>query len=132
MDKKIDIKSLQFGSKIDKTETKREELFSVKEIISPEMIVLSSGLKVRLLGIRTIPEMSQTAIDFLQKKFNKRKVFLKYDSVKYDDANNLLCYVYLDNKTFINRHLIKTKYVAVDTLLDYKYKNKFLEDINNG
>lgn len=132
MDKKIDIKSLQFGSKIDKTEAKREELFSVKEIISPEIIVLSNGLKVRLLGVRTIPEMGQTAIDFLQKKFNKRKVFLKYDNVKYDDENNFLCYVYLDNKTFINRHLIKTKYVTVDTLLDYKYKNKFLEDINNG
>ena len=36
MDKKIDIKKLQFGSKIDGQEKKQEELFTVKEVITPE------------------------------------------------------------------------------------------------
>lgn len=126
MDKKIDVKKLQFGSKIDSKQRKREDLFSVKRVISPEKIELSNGLTVKLLGIKENPQYSDKAIDFLQSKFQKRKVFLKYDKVKYDDKNNMLCYVYLDNKTFINNHLIRTGYVMVDTNFEYSCKNKFL------
>ena len=37
IDKKIDVKKMQFGSKLDAESTgKRDELFSVKEIINPE------------------------------------------------------------------------------------------------
>lgn len=59
-------------------------------------------------------------------KFQKRKVFLRYDSVKYDADNNLLCYIYLDNKTFINNHLVRTGFVDVDISFDYSCKAKFL------
>ena len=38
MDKKIDVKKLQFGSSIDGSSTKRDDLFSVKQVISPEKI----------------------------------------------------------------------------------------------
>jgi len=53
-------------------------------------------------------------------------VFLKYDNVKHDKENNLLCYLYLENKTFINAHLIKNGLVQVDNEFDFKYKDKFL------
>lgn len=129
MDKKIDVKKLQFGSSIDGSSTKREDLFSVKRVLSPEQIELSSGLIVKLLGIKENKSHSQEAIDFLKGKFQKRKVFLRYDSVKYDIDNNLLCYVYLDNKTFINNHLIRTGFVDVDTSFDYSCKAKFLNSI---
>ena len=59
-------------------------------------------------------------------KTKGQKVFLKYDKQKYDDKNQLLCYLYLQNKTFINAHLIKEKITLVDTSIDFKYKNKFL------
>ena len=39
----------------------------------------------------------------------------------------LICYLYLQNKTFINSHLIKSGLVDVDNDLEYKYKTKFLE-----
>ena len=126
MDKKVDVKKLQFGSKIDRTDGKREELFTVKRIISPEKLELSSGLIVRLLGIKENPQFREQAIAFLQDKFRKRRVFLKYDNVKYDSDNTLLCYVYLDNKTFINNHLVRTGFVSVDTELDYSCKQKFV------
>ena len=129
MDKKIDIKKLQFGSKIDGQEKKQEELFTVKEVITPEKVELNNGLTVKLLGIKSIPEFEQQAMDFLNIKFKKRKVFLKYDSVKYDNENNLLCYVYLDNKTFINNHLIRTGFVGVDTSIDYSCQKKFLNSL---
>ena len=129
MDKKIDVKKLQFGSKIDSQEQKREELFTVKSVLGADTIELNTGLIVKLLGIKPIPQFEMDAVKFLQEKFMKRKVFLKYDSVKYDSDNNLLCYVYLDNKTFINNHLVRTGYVSVDTDTEYICKKKFLSSI---
>ena len=66
------------------------------------------------------------ATDFLIDKAKGKRVFLKYDKVKYDVDNNLLCYVYLENKTFVNAHLIKSGLVHVDESIDFKYKEKFL------
>ena len=130
MDKKIDIKKLQFGSRIDAKEQKRDELFTVKNVLSANKIALNNGLIVQLLGVQPNPKFENFAIEFLKEKFKKRKVFLKYDTVKYDNENNLLCYVYLDNKTFVNNHLIRTGFVTVDESFDYKYKKKFLEAQN--
>lgn len=132
MDKKIDIKKLNFGSKIDGHEEKKETLFSVKDIISPNIITLNNGLTIKLLGIEPNKEREKEAVEFLKQKFKKHKVFIKYDTLKYDKSNLLLCYLYLDNKTFINRHLIRTGFVSVDTTMEYKYKKKFLEDTRHG
>jgi modification methylase len=127
LDKKIDPKKLQFGSKIDKnSSTQREELFTVKEVISPEKLRLSNGLTVKLIGIKENPAINGHATSFLVDKTKGKKVFLKYDNVKYDNENNLLCYLYLENKTFLNAHLIKSGLVQVDSKIDYKYKDKFL------
>lgn len=129
MDKKIDVKKLTFGSKIDGKDTKKEELFSVKTIITPEKLELNNGMIIKLLGVKTIPQFEHEAVEFLRGKFKKRKIFLKYDSTKYDENNTLLCYVYLDNKTFINNHLIRTGLVSVDTSIDYSCRSKFLESM---
>jgi site-specific DNA-methyltransferase (adenine-specific) len=133
-DKKIDPKKLQFGSKIDKNGNKREEYFTIKEIISPEIVKLNNDLTIHLIGVKEKKEANGRAKEFLSNKTKGQKVFLKFDEQKYDENNNLLCYLYLQNKTFINAHLIKENLVIVDTLLDYKFKNKFLNLIraNNG
>lgn len=132
IDKKIDVKALSFGSKIDATEKKREDLFSVKSVLSPDKIELNSGLVIRLLGVKPKEAYLSQAMEYLQSKFSKRRVFMKYDAVKYDHDNNLLCYLYLDNKTFINRHLIRTGYVDIDTSIDFKYKKTFMEDLQHA
>lgn len=127
LDKKIDVKKLQFGSKIDKdSSTQREEFFTVKEVISPEIIKLSNDLTIKLIGIKEDPSVNGEATSFLIEKTKGKKVFLKYDNVKYDNHNNLLCYLYLENKTFINAHLVKNGLVQVDNDIDFKYKDKFI------
>lgn len=131
-DKKIDPKTLKFGSKIDSLESKREDFFSVKEIISPEKLVLSNNLKVKLIGIKTKKESFDDAMNFLKTKLNRQKVYLKYDTVKYDDDGNLLVYLFLKNKTFINAHLIKQGLVEVDNSFEYLYKNKFINLIRGN
>jgi site-specific DNA-methyltransferase (adenine-specific) len=125
-DKKIDIKKLRFGSRIDNSHSKREEYYSVKEVASPETLILSSGLKIKLLGIKAQPRNTLKAIEFLREKTKGQKVCLKFDSTKYDKENNLLCYLYLKDKTFLNAHYLKTGFVDVDTSCDYKYQSKFL------
>ncbi|HPT30605.1 MAG TPA: DNA methyltransferase [Prolixibacteraceae bacterium] len=135
LDKKIDIKKLQFGSKIDKdSSNSREELFSIKEIISPEKIRLSNDLTIKLIGIKEDPPIKDKATSFLIDLTKGKRVFLKFDTMKYDHRNQLLCYLYLENKTFINAHLIKSGFVKVDSEIDFKYKNKFLNltHYNNG
>lgn len=127
VDKKIDPKKLQFGSKIDQDSGQREEYFTVKEVVSPELLKLSNGLTVRLLGVKQDVLKNGKATEYLVKKTQGQKVFLKYDHNKYDSDNRLLCYLYLQNKTFINSHLIKSGLVDVDNDLEYKYKTKFLE-----
>ena len=127
-DKKVDPRKLRFGSKIDNSYSKSETHYTVKEIISPEILILNDGLKIRLLGVKEKPEMNEEAVRFLREKTNGEKVFIKFDNVKYDERNNLLCYLYLWNKTFLNLHLIKKGVVDVDTSFDYKYKSKFLSE----
>lgn len=118
MGNKIDIKRLQFGSRIDKDKKEREEYFSVKTILSPNTIVLNNGLTVRLLGIKEKPCVNGNATKFLLEKTKGRKVFLRYDTIKYDDEDMLLCYLYLDNKTFINAHMLKNGLVIVSGKVD--------------
>jgi len=131
-DKKVDPRKLQFGSKIDKHVSKREEYYTVREILSAERLVLNNGLKVRLLGVKEKPEMKAQAIEFLKDKIRGQKVFMKFDTAKYDQDNNLLCYLYLQNKTFLNAHLIKRGLVDVDTSTDCKLRNKFLAARKEG
>ncbi|MDP2207456.1 MAG: DNA methyltransferase [Bacteroidota bacterium] len=135
LDKKIDIKKLQFGSKIDKdSSATREEFYTVKEIISPEKIRLNNDLTIKLIGIKEDKLINNKATAFLIDKTKGKRVFLKYDTVKHDSENNLLCYLYLENKTFINAHLIKNGLVQVDNDSEYKYKNKFINlfELQNG
>ena len=129
LDKKIDIKKNNFGSKIDNSKEKREDLFSVKEVISPNKILLNNGMQIKLLGIKEKDNFTLQAINYLKEKFNKRKIYLKYDLQKYDKNNNLMCYVYLDNKTFINNHLVRTGFVDVETNFDYSCKKKFIKSL---
>jgi modification methylase len=125
-DKKIDPKKLQFGSKIDKNSGTREEYFTVKEIISPELIKLNNDLVVRLIGIKEKKEVNGKAIEFLILKIKGQKIFLKYDETKHDENNYLMVYLYLKNKTFLNAHLIKNGLVDVDLSFNYKNKNRFI------
>lgn len=124
--RKIDPKKLKFGSKIDSVNNERVDLHTVKQIINPEKILLNNDLVIKLIGVKTKREMFNKATDFLQAKLKNQRVFIKFDNSKYDSDNNLLCYLYLRNKTFINAHLIKTGFVDVADNFDYRYKSKFL------
>jgi len=127
-DKKTDPKKLQFGSKIDQnSSTQREEFYSIKEIISPELIKLNNDLVVRLIGIKEKKEVNGKATEFLELKTKGQKVFLRFDEIKHDNENHIMAYVYLKNKTFLNAHLIKKGLAEVDTSYQFKNKERFIK-----
>ncbi len=129
LDKKIDPNSLKFGSKINIKDAvnspKREDYFTVKEILAPNLIKLNSGLLVRLMGVKPKEEFKSQALEFLNLKLKNNRIFLKFDEQKHDKENHLLAYVYMKNKTFINAHLIKKGFAEIDDEFPFKYKTKF-------
>lgn len=125
-DKKVDPKKFRFGSRVDSSLIERETYYTVREILSPEILTLSNELRIRLLGIKEKSWKKEEAINFLKEKTQGQKVFLRFDNPKYDEEGNLRCYLYLWNKTFLNAHLIKKGLTDVDTTIDFKYRSKFL------
>lgn len=129
MDKKVDVKKNTFGSKVDGKEKNKRELFKVAKVISPFKVELSDGRCVRLLGIVEDPAHRDDAVKFLEEKFNKRRVYLKFDEKIKEKDGEILCYLYLDNRTYINNHLAKTGFVNIDTSFEYKDREKFLKSV---
>lgn len=125
LDKKIDIKALQFGSKMSADKIEKEQYYTVKNIISPSLLQLSNNLIVRLIGVRENLLINGKAIEYLTEKLKGQQVYIKYDNTKYDDENRLLCYLYLKNKTFVNVHLLKTGLVLLDETIVHRYFEKF-------
>jgi site-specific DNA-methyltransferase (adenine-specific) len=126
-DKKVDPRKLKFGSKINKTSSEKTNYYSIKNVLSPEKLFLNNGITIKLIGVKENPKKKSEAIEFLKKKTKGQRITMKYDKVKYDSNNNLMCYLYLENKTFINAHLIKNGLTNVDTSMEYGYKSKFLK-----
>ena len=121
------LRKLTFGSRIEKEgEAEREEFFKVKEILSPEKVRLSNGLTVKLIGIKSEPFTHDKAVGYLTEKIKGKRIFLKYDKLKHDEENVLLCDLYLENKTFVNAHLIKSGLVGIDSSYEYRNRGKFL------
>jgi site-specific DNA-methyltransferase (adenine-specific) len=114
-DRKRDPKNYKFGSKVDQgADYEREKYYSVKQVLSSECVILNNDQKIRLIGVKENPDLREEAIQFLSEKTKGQKVFIKFDVKKYDADNNLLCYLYLKNRTFLNSHLIKSGLVDED------------------
>lgn len=124
--RRIDPKKLRFGSRIDGKEKDIQKYHSVKKIVSPAEMILDTGARIHLIGIKSNEKKPREAIHFLENLIKGQKVFLRFDETKYDKDNNLLCYLYLKNKTCVNAHLIKNKLADVDTTYDYRMKDRFL------
>jgi site-specific DNA-methyltransferase (adenine-specific) len=80
---------------------------------------------IRLIGIKQNSAVNGETTKFLSDKLKGKRVFMRYDDVKYDCDNRLMAYLYRENKTFVNAHLLKEKLVDVDNSFDFRYKNKF-------
>jgi modification methylase len=130
LERLVDPKKFKFGTVIDLNgKQEREDTYKIISIPSPNELILDSGLKVKLLGVLPIEvqDYRNKAILFLKSFVSGNKVYLKYDNLKFDDKKNLLAYVYLTNKTFLNAKLITNGLARCDKKLDFKHKDRFIK-----
>ena len=126
IDRKIDPRRNTFGSKINASNKSQSNLAKVVDVPEPNVVVLNNGNRVKLLGIRVLKRKRQAAITKLKALVDGKKVFIGSDD-KTDDSFG---YLYLQNKTPINRHLIRSGLVSVDTSYDYRFKKSFVAEAN--
>lgn len=126
----VDLKSMQFGSKIDKNSGKyRETYYTVKEIQSLRRLVLKNKIEtvtIELIGIKGIEAKQKEAMNYLKEKLKKQRVFLKYEDELPVKDGVKPAYLYLQNRAFVNAHLVKAGLVEVDESVDFKHKTRFL------
>jgi len=130
LERLVDPKKFKFGTVIDlKGRQEREDTYRVIAIPEPNVVILDSGLKVKLLGVKPLEgsDYKHKAVLFLKNFVSGNRVYLKYDNLKFDDEKNLLAYVYLTNKTFLNAKLIMNGLARCDKRLDFQYKDRFLK-----
>lgn len=103
---------------------KKEELIKVKRIIREDYLELENGLIVKLIGISILNR--EKALEYLENFVKGKEIFIKLDSYCKPENNTVPAYVFLRNKIFINKEMIK---LGIASVADYqfKYRKKFLE-----
>ncbi len=109
---------------------------SVSRVVDGDTFVISSGEKVRLIGVDTpeckhphkgVEYFGPEASDFTKKQLVGRKVKLEFDVQRKDRYGRLLAYVYLEDGTFLNDLLVREGYAQVATYPpNVKYQEKFI------
>ncbi|HPN37879.1 MAG TPA: thermonuclease family protein [Melioribacteraceae bacterium] len=85
---------------------------------------LDNDLIVKLLGIKPKKD-NIDGINYLKLLTKGKKILLQFDDKKYDKLGNLLCYVYLYNKTFINTNLLSKGFADVDLTINHSKEKLF-------
>lgn len=114
--KKVVPRTLTFGSKVDGSEGKPEQLFLVKRVLSGNRIELDNGAVVCLIGILPKVDFDEKAREWLDRKSRGKRVFLKFSPGWECSDADFGAYVYLQDKTFLNAHLIKRGLMKPDEL----------------
>ena len=112
LDKRLDPRKAGYGSRIDGPPTEKRVLTSVKQVLSPEMVVLGDGRRLRLLGIRARKGLEEEAEGFLRARTRGQKVFVRDET--RDGSDGIAGYLCLKNRTLLNAHLIKRGLAEAD------------------
>ncbi|MCS7130742.1 MAG: thermonuclease family protein, partial [Archaeoglobaceae archaeon] len=104
---------------------KDEKVYKVKKVLNEDCVELENGLVVKLLGIKVLPEKRLNAKEYLENFVKGKEVFLKTDP-NYKSEDLLLAYLFLKNKIFINKEMIRQGFAVVEEG-DFIYKNRLLK-----
>jgi micrococcal nuclease len=109
----------------------------VKRAIDGDTLELTSGEKVRLIGVDTpetkdprkpVQYFGKEATAFTQRVVEGKRVRLEYDQQRQDKYGRTLAYVYLDDGTFVNAEIIKIikqGYGSAYTRFPFRYLEQF-------
>lgn len=129
-------------TEIASSQPNKSKLYSIKKIVDGDTFWIDNGsakgLKVRLIGVNA-PESRKTnrkdveyfgkeAKNYLTKCLSNKRVRLVYDIAPKDRYGRALAYVYLEDGTFLNAHLVKNGYASVMTIPpNVKYADYFVK-----
>ncbi|WP_291403163.1 thermonuclease family protein [Daejeonella sp.] len=129
-------------TEIASSQPNKSKLYSIKKIVDGDTFWIDNGvakgLKIRLIGVNA-PESRKTnrkdveyfgkeAKNYLIKFLSNKRVRLVYDVAPKDRYGRALAYVYLEDGTFLNAHLVKNGYASVMTIPpNVKYADYFVK-----
>ena len=120
-----------------------QQIYTVQRVIDGNTLELSSGERVRLIGVDTA--VGQEATEFVKSLgLEGEEVRLEFDVQERDAGGNLLAYVYVQfflgqsvayapevvtkdgmMWLFVNATIVKNGYGFADTLFPFKYMDEF-------
>ncbi len=109
-------------------------LMKVKRVIDGDTLLLTTGERVRLIGVDTpetkhpqkpVQYFGKEAYLFTKKMTEGKEIRLEYDWQRRDKYGRLLAYVYLLDGTFLNAEIIKQGYGFAYTRFPFKYLEEF-------
>ncbi|MCW1298552.1 MAG: DNA methyltransferase [Candidatus Parvarchaeota archaeon] len=103
---------------------KHDRLYTVKKVLDESTLELDTGLIVKLLGIKIIKR--NEAKNYLEKFVKGRQIFLKFDPSYKPEKNIVPAYVFLKNKIFINKEMLRQNIANVQEG-HFLYKDYFLK-----
>ncbi|MFD2371952.1 thermonuclease family protein [Brevibacillus sp. GCM10020057] len=98
---------------------------TVERVVDGDTVELSTGEKVRLIGVDTpetvkpntpVQPYGKEASDYSKKLLTGQRVKLKFDVEPYDKYKRLLAYMYLPDGTFVNEKLVREGYARIMTI----------------
>ena len=104
----------------------KEKLYRVVKVLNKDSLQLDNGLTIKLLGIEVDPVKEKNAIEYLDRYVRAKRVFLKFDKPQKIDNGIAYAYVYLRNKIFVNKTMLKLGY-ARPASYQFSLKKKFEE-----
>ena len=112
------------------------ETFVVERVVDGDTIKLSTGERVRLIGVDTpetvhprkpVEYFGKEASAFTKRLCEGKVVRLEYDQTTRDKYGRLLAYVYLEDGTFVNAEIVRQGYGHAYTKFPFKYMEEFRE-----
>lgn len=126
LERQLDSRQNRFGSVIAASDLAqpKEKGQRVRQVLAPNRLRLEDGAEIILLGVEAVERTREAACKYLSAAVLNKPVFLRFDAQAEASEGAARAYVYLENKTFVNAHLIKRGLARADTS-DHRYARKF-------
>ena len=110
----------------DKLRFGAEKLYRVTNVVDIDTIELDTGLKVSFFGIKINPTESGKVINYLNEYVKGKQVFLEFDSYSKPESETIPAYVFLKNKIFINKELVRQNLASIQEG-SFRYKTNLVK-----
>lgn len=113
----------------DKPRPGAKKLYRVTSVVGINTIELNTGVKVNFFGVKANPGKSDKVMDYLNEYVKGKQVFLEFDPHSKQETEMIYAYVFLKNKIFINKELVRQGLADIREG-NFKYKTNFLTKLS--